>query len=272
MTFRWHKSSSATRLQYGRFEPVSRGNEPSVSSAQSIGFTFRNHCNALIQTPNGRIEQRNMIAGTGGSASGEEIAWIEVHEPFEVVEITVDDTVRLSIADELRPSGGKELPDVYNRDDPVLWTLATRIRSAALSGEEIDDLQADTIGRIAYAHMMFEHLGARPPRANAAPFERPRFERVVEFIDSNLHRKLSLVELADVAALSPYHFLRAFRAATGSTPHAFVAARKMDRALQAIRRGYPVGRAAASVGYADNNSFRAQFRRYIGVLPSKARD
>ena len=213
-----------------------------------------------------------MIGGTGGSASGEELAWVEVREPFEVVEIIVTADVRLAMADELRPTTGAELPDIYNRCDPLLWAVAASIRSTASNGMEMDGLRIDEIGRLALARMMFEHMGARRRRSNAMPFDRRRLGRVAEFVDANLHRKLSLKELAAVGALSPYHFLRAFREATGSTPHAFVTARKMEHALWAIREGVPVDVVASSVGYANNHSFRSQFRRHIGALPSQARE
>ena len=38
----------------------------------------------------------------------------------------------------------------------------------------------------------------------------PRFERVIEYLRANLAERLTLQQLADVAGLSPFHFLRSF--------------------------------------------------------------
>jgi AraC family transcriptional regulator len=43
---------------------------------------------------------------------------------------------------------------------------------------------------------------------------------------------LTLEQLAAVAGLSPYHFARQFKAATGLPPHQYVVARRVERAQQ----------------------------------------
>lgn len=269
MTFLWSTQTPAARLLYGQFDPVSDRDAPSVSAGHSIGFTFTRNSDSYVRLLNGRTERRDVARGTGGMASAEPIEWIEVKDPFEVVEMTVAGDVRTEMAEELRPTTGTDFADVYNQNDPVLWTVANRVRAAALSGNGLGQLEVDMLTRAAVAHMMFEHLGAERPRLNARPFDRARLDRLVDYIDANLDQTLGLRELAGVAALSPHHFLRSFRAATGVTPHAYVAARRMERALQVIRTGISIGAAARAVGYADNHSFRRQFRRYVGVSPSK---
>jgi AraC family transcriptional regulator len=51
-----------------------------------------------------------------------------------------------------------------------------------------------------------------------------RLQRVVQFVDANLQNAIKLNDLADIAYLSPFHFSRAFRAATGQSPHRFLSA------------------------------------------------
>ena len=56
--------------------------------------------------------------------------------------------------------------------------------------------------------------------------------RLGDYIEANLTRRLTLGELARVAALSPFHFARCFKATTGLAPHQYVTARRIELAKQ----------------------------------------
>jgi AraC-like DNA-binding protein len=57
---------------------------------------------------------------------------------------------------------------------------------------------------------------------------------LAEFIEDGLTRRLTLHELARVAALSPFHFARCFKATTGLSPHQYVQARRIELAKRSI--------------------------------------
>lgn len=58
-----------------------------------------------------------------------------------------------------------------------------------------------------------------------------RLRRSTDFIHSNLHRELSLTELANAAHLSSYHYLRLFRRVFQMTPMSYVRDQRTQRAL-----------------------------------------
>jgi len=57
----------------------------------------------------------------------------------------------------------------------------------------------------------------------------------IQYIESNLYRKLSLEELASRYYISPMHFYRIFRAATNQTVKSYILARKLSAAAIALR-------------------------------------
>ena len=83
------------------------------------------------------------------------------------------------------------------------------------------------------------------------------------------------VELADLAALvtlSRYHFLRAFSASTGLTPHRYLTRLRMQAAEGLLRgTGRSVLQIALDCGYRSAGRFTAAFRREYGVTPSAIR-
>lgn len=98
-----------------------------------------------------------------------------------------------------------------------------------------------------------------------------RVTRAREYAEAYLARPLTVRDLADVAHLAPHHFLRAFRAVTGETPHAYLARRRVERAHALLRLGRSVGDAAADVGFESPTSFAAAYRRRFGRAPSQDR-
>ena len=96
--------------------------------------------------------------------------------------------------------------------------------------------------------------------------------RVVDFIEASLGDDLSLRTLARIAARSPSHFARTFRAATGVSPAAYVRARRITRAQEALRTGeLSLAELAYRLGFAGHAHFTTTFRRQVGMTPAAFR-
>ncbi|NBN77499.1 helix-turn-helix domain-containing protein [Microvirga tunisiensis] len=76
-----------------------------------------------------------------------------------------------------------------------------------------------------------------------------------------------LAELARMCGLSRFHFLRAFRAATGLPPHAFRIQKRLQAARRMVLAGLPLSEAAAAAGFADQAHFTRHFVRAHGHTP-----
>ena len=76
-----------------------------------------------------------------------------------------------------------------------------------------------------------------------------------------------------VARLSPYHFARQFKAATGLPPHQYVIARRVERAKQLLQAGTGLSLAevAADAGFSDQSQLSRHFKRLVGVTPGQFR-
>ena len=95
---------------------------------------------------------------------------------------------------------------------------------------------------------------------------------VVEFIDRHYARPLTVAALARRARLSRFHFIRAFRAATGLTPHQYLRERRLDRARHLLATTtMPVTEICRTVGFTSLGSFSTLFRRATGRSPAAYR-
>jgi AraC-like DNA-binding protein len=100
----------------------------------------------------------------------------------------------------------------------------------------------------------------------------PRVDAVRRFIDRYYAQPLRVQRLARRAGLSTFHFIRAFRAAVGQTPHQYVRARRIERAKELlITTPLPVTEICDQVGFQSLGSFSTLFRRLTGETPAAFR-
>ncbi len=97
--------------------------------------------------------------------------------------------------------------------------------------------------------------------------------RVLDHIEKNLHRGISLDELAAVAHFSRFHFIRIFKDFLGETPARFILRLRMEAA--AIRLfaepDTPIATIATAFHFATPAAFSKSFRKVHGVSPSQCR-
>jgi AraC family transcriptional regulator len=99
-----------------------------------------------------------------------------------------------------------------------------------------------------------------------------RLERVFRWLADHLDDTLDLVQLADVAALSPHHFHRIYHAMQGETAAETVRRLRLHRAaVELITGELPVPRIARRAGYGSQEAFTRAFKTAYGVPPARYR-
>jgi AraC family transcriptional regulator len=99
---------------------------------------------------------------------------------------------------------------------------------------------------------------------------RNQARHVLDFIESNLSRELSLSELAGITDLSTHHFARMFRRTIGAAPHQYVLERRMERAKGMLRTtGESMVDISLSTGFCSQSHFTSTFHRLVGATPTE---
>ncbi len=97
----------------------------------------------------------------------------------------------------------------------------------------------------------------------------PKIEQTLSYINENLSRELTVDNLADRVFLSRYHFMRLFKAQTGSTVHTYIRQKRLMYAARLIREGESANKAACDSGFADYSTFHRAFKESFGISPGK---
>jgi AraC-like DNA-binding protein len=154
--------------------------------------------------------------------------------------------------------------------DALLYELCRAFLGELMSGGIAGKLYLESLTQTLAVHLLRQHSTLASPkltRAEAQP--ELRLQRVLEFIDANLHRQLSLAEIAAEVHLSPYHLGRVFKAALGVSLHQYLIAQRVERGRALLERGeHTIREVAALVGFADHSHFNLHFKRRYGVPPS----
>lgn len=109
----------------------------------------------------------------------------------------------------------------------------------------------------------------RPPRIALTP---RTVARVREFMRANLHMRVRLDDLADVAGYSRFHFVRAFKLTTGLPPYAYLLSERIAAAKDLLRTtDTPIADVAAQTGFATHAQFSSRFRETVGETPADYR-
>ena len=99
-----------------------------------------------------------------------------------------------------------------------------------------------------------------------------RLQRVRNFLAGNCQLELDNEALARMANYSPWHFIRAFRAAYRQTPHAYLVEQRLRRAQRLLRSSpLAIAEVALASGFENRCAFSRLFRRHFGTTAGAMR-
>ena len=153
-----------------------------------------------------------------------------------------------------------------NRLDTQAMTLARRLRLALLQPSPLHDCEgwAQALAGCATAP------GAALPSAAALSARRLRL--LDDWLQASLEQPLSVEAMAALLQLSQAHFSRAFKQATGQSPHSYLLDRRIARARHLLLNSHAgLADIAQNCGFASHAHLSAAFRQRLGVTPSQLR-
>lgn len=103
----------------------------------------------------------------------------------------------------------------------------------------------------------------------------PRLPRVAQrardYLHAHLHQDIGLDDLALACGVDRYRLARAFKAAYGLPPHAYLVQLRLARARQSLARGATPATVATDLGFADQSHLGRWFLRAYGMTPAAYR-
>jgi len=160
-------------------------------------------------------------------------------------------------------TGTPYFPELCVHDPQICQEFVAAHKSAQ---NHVADLEAEEPLYIAFAKILARYgsyrefqLGAKDP--NAVKLAR-------EYLEESYMKSVDLDELSQVSGRSKYHLIRAFKKATGLTPHAYLTDVRIKAARRLLLTGTSPGETAGLCGFADQAHLTRHFKSRIGTTPA----
>lgn len=184
------------------------------------------------------------------------------------------DNTQLDKPDHSPYSSLSEFPNLLQQKDQRIQEALKKLYSLSLmpahTGLEFDEHLALLFQALVWQKQELLQAINRIPQVKRSTKEElhKRIALATDFILSNPTQQVSLEELAGLACLSKFHFLRIFTSIYRTTPHQFILNQKLLRSQRLLRKtNLPVGEIGVICGFPEIGSFSRAFSRFSGCSP-----
>jgi AraC family transcriptional regulator len=157
--------------------------------------------------------------------------------------------------------------------DPAIHRTSMLLAHEAAQGDAGNRLMVDALATELAVHILrrHAHVRFREPEL-AGRLSAAQVREVEDHVHDHLGERIGIDELAAVAGLSRYRFMRAFRASLGTTPYDYVLGRRVELAKALLDgAGLPLHEVARRCGFSDQSHLTREFRKRTGVTPGRFR-
>ncbi|MGE0131048.1 MAG: helix-turn-helix domain-containing protein [Blastocatellales bacterium] len=198
-------------------------------------------------------------------------------EELEDVAIHLDHDFVARSASELVQTDRVDFIPACEIGDPLVHQIGLALAAEVDAGAPAGSIYAESLVNTMVAHLLRHYSSAGERfKLNYAHFgglPKHKLRRVTEFIEENLESDLTLTEIAEIAELSPFHFARSFKQATGSTPIQFLMQRRIDLAKRLLADSdLPIVEIGLRAGFKNQSHFTTLFRKITAMTPKAYRN
>jgi AraC family transcriptional regulator len=195
-------------------------------------------------------------------------------EEFEDLGVHLDPDFLARRAGELVRTGRIDLINDCDINDPLVHQIGRSLAAEVDAGAPGGQIYAESLVNTLVAHMLRHYSSAGERfRHHLGGLPKHKLRRVTEFIEENLEHDLTLAEIAEIADLSPFHFARAFKQSTGSTPIQFLMRRRIYLAKRLlVESELPIVDIGLRAGFKNQSHFTTLFRKITAMTPKTYRN
>lgn len=154
--------------------------------------------------------------------------------------------------------------------DPVLQGLCLGLKSEMEEQGRNGAHYSDSLASSLAVHLVRKYGRRGPAFRTATPAPHQRIRAAMDYIHENLGKEVHLEGIAGAARLSPFHFSRTFKQATGLSPHQYVTRERIELAKRLIAEGeLGLSAIATACGFCDQSHLNKHFKKLTGVTPGE---
>lgn len=173
--------------------------------------------------------------------------------------------------DWVNPDRIELIPQFMTQQDVLIQGIFLALREELEMGGIGGYLLADSLKTALAIHLLRNYCTTSPKLSSYSQgLSQDKLTLVTDYIHEHLQQDLSLKEVAAIAQISQYHFLRLFKQKTGITLHQYILQRRIERAKELLQHSQlSVADIALRVGFCDQSHLTHSFKRIVGMPPKQ---
>lgn len=274
MTFIIKQTTQWEGVQVGRYR-LAPGATPLQSHHRHEVFVPLSGAVTIAgQTADGRPMERRRAAGDISvlPAGIQYAAHWECELDYVAVILTRDFLARATV--DFAANRAAQLVLACGPQDSLVRSIGHQLAAELDAGLPTGRLYAESLVNTLAIHLLRHYsTDSLVPDLQFGGLPAHKLRRVTEFINEHMESDLTLTELAQAAELSPYHFARSFKQATGVTPIQFLMQRRIETAKELLADEHlPIVEVGLRAGFKNQSHFTTLFRKLAGVTPKAFRN
>ena len=238
-----------------------------------IGIPFENaSIFTTWQTASGKRKQQYVRQGNVSIVPADLPHETTVENKLEMIVINFESSLIENLADELI---GKSVEIIENwaAQDTLIRQLGLELRQEFIQGSP-RILYVESVVNILSTHLIRHYSKNKIELKNCdSKISVNKLKAVNDYIYQNLGDNLSLIDLASIAQMSQYRFARAFKNATGFSPHKYLILQRIERAQNLLNQNkLSIAEISYQLGFNSQSHFTTAFRKITGITPKSYRD
>jgi AraC family transcriptional regulator len=167
-------------------------------------------------------------------------------------------------------------------NDPLIYQLGLALKTELNANRSTDRLYTESLTDTLLVHLLRlcssqTHLASsfdsRFERLRQRGLSKTQLQAVIDYIQANIDRNLSLTELASITQLGSHHFSNLFKRSTGLSPYQYVIQQRLDRATELLKNtDRSIVDIAVQTGFANQSHLTTAFRKHLSITPKRYRE
>jgi AraC family transcriptional regulator len=186
----------------------------------------------------------------------------------EMIVIRLDRSFFEHKAREALGCGTAQLVERYAAVDPFLTAVGRMLRSEFQMQQIPSTAYLESLAGVIAIHLAKTYGSGQAATNVYVGLPPHKLTRVKAYIKEHLAEGISVKQVAAAIHMSPYHFSRMFKQATGCSPYLYITMQRVERAKELLRdTKLALVDVAAIVGFQTQGHFTHVFHKFTGVTP-----
>jgi AraC family transcriptional regulator len=191
----------------------------------------------------------------------------------EFLRLTISPKFLREVAHESIDPDRVELIPRFAAFDLLIHQIGLSLKADLEAGCPTGKIFGESAATMLAARLLQQHSVRKPKLASDENgLSSYTLRQVLDYIRSHLSQDLSIIDLAQVAGMSPYYFMRMFKKSMHITPRQYIIQIRIDRAKELLRsRELSIADIALQCGFTNQSHFTNIFRQLTETTPKAYR-